>query len=100
MKYTKREKITIIAILIAIMEADGIIDPNEVEYLKKVIIDFELDEFELEQIVEIDFNLVIDEFKQFDKDKRLDCKGLFIGMAKSDGYADERELNIINHLFS
>lgn len=100
MTYSNREKITIVAILIAIMEADGIIDPHETDFLNDVITDFELTESELEQTVEMDLTLVINEFKQFDKYKKLDSKELFINMAKCDGYADERELKIINQLFS
>lgn len=100
MKYSNREKITIIAILIAIMEADGVIDPHETDFLNDIISDFDLSESELEQTVEMDFSLVINEFKQFSIDKRTKSKELFINMAKCDGYADERELKIINQLFS
>ncbi|MCM1036132.1 MAG: hypothetical protein NC406_02235 [Bacteroides sp.] len=99
MKYNTREKITIIAILIAIIEADGIIDPRETDFLNDVIIDFDLSESELEQTMEMDFNLVINEFKQFNNDKKRKAMELFIGMAECDGYADSREIMIIDSIF-
>lgn len=97
-KYTGFEKRIIVAILIAIMEADGIIDPHETKFLDNVIIDFEMDQKELDQISEYDFNLVIHDFGRFSSEKKIAAKKLFIGMAECDGYADPRELKIINSL--
>lgn len=98
--YNKHEKLTIIAILVGIMEADEIIHPNEMEFLNSIISQFEISESELEQIVEMDLDLALCQFRKFSDDKRLESKKLFMDMARCDGYVDKRELKIINQLFS
>lgn len=94
------EKQIVIAILIAIMEADGIIDPHETDYLDKVISLLNMSEVELDTIDELDFNLIVSYFKSFETNKKNFAKSLFLEMAKCDGYADPRELEIINRLGS
>ena len=96
--FTSEEQRIIVAILIAIMEADGIIDPHETEFLDNVIKQFHLSQDELDQISEFDINLVMQNFKKFDKEKKETAIALFVGMAKCDGFADPRELRIIENL--
>lgn len=97
-EYNTDEKRIIIAILIAIMEADGIIDPHEIDYLDSVILSLRMSEAELDTIDELDFNHIVSEFKKFDACKKIKASSLFMEMAKCDGYADPRELKIINQL--
>lgn len=94
------EKRIIIAILITIMEADGIIDPHEIDYLDSIILSFGMSELELDTIDELDFNHILSVFKNFDASKKDKASLLFQEMAKCDGYADPRELEIISKLCS
>lgn len=97
-EFNLEEKQIVIAILIAIMEADGIFDPHETDYLDSVISLFNMSEVELDSIDEFDFNLIVSDFKRFDVRKKELAKSMFIEMAKCDGYADPRELEIIDKL--
>lgn len=96
--FTGYEQRIIIAILIAIMEADGIIDPHETDFLDNIIKEFNMTQEELDQISEYDFNLVIENFKGFNSVKKEKAKTLFLDMAKCDGYVHPDELKIINNL--
>ena len=80
------------------MEADGIIDPHEVEFLDGVLVDLHIYEQEMEIIQEYDFGQDIAIIKQLSNEKLNVAKVLFINMAKCDGYVDPRELQIINTL--
>lgn len=96
--YNIDEKRIIVAILIAIMEADGIIDPHETDFLDNIISSFEMNEDNLDSIDEFDFNEIIANFKKFDEQKKSNAISIFIDMAKCDGFADPRELKIIESL--
>ncbi|MDE5821772.1 MAG: TerB family tellurite resistance protein [Paramuribaculum sp.] len=96
--FSKQEKYAIVSVLIKIMEADGIIDPHEIEFLDGVLVDLHISEQEMENIQEYDFGQDIAIFKQLSNEKLNAAKELFINMAKCDGYADPRELQIINSL--
>lgn len=97
-EFTRVEKSIVIAILVAIMEADGIIDPRETDYLNEVISKFGMTESELDQMDEYDLNVLKSNFREFEKEKKEEALRLFVGMAVSDGYADPRELRIIEKL--
>lgn len=97
-EFTPYEQRIIVAILIAIMEADGIIDPNETNFLNEIIGFFQMPQEELDQISEYDLNLVIQDYKKFERRKKEAAVKLFIDMAKCDGYAHPKELEIINAL--
>lgn len=96
--FNLEEKQIVIAILIAIMEADGVIDSHETDYLDSVISLLDMSEVELDSIDELDFNLIVSDFKRFDFHKKEIAKSMFIEMAKCDGYTDPRELEIIDKL--
>lgn len=96
--FTPYEQRIIIAILIAIMEADGIIDPNETTFLDNIINEFGMLQKELDILSEFDLNLVIQDFRKFEKEKKEAAVKLFIDMAKCDGFAHPKELEIINTL--
>lgn len=97
-EFTRFEKSVVIAILVAIMEADGIIDPREMDYLNEVIKNLGLTEGELDQMDEFDLNVLKNMFREFEKEKKDEAVRLFVGMAESDGYSDPRELEIIERL--
>ena len=98
MIYSEDEKRTIVAILILIMEADGIIDPHETKFLERIIDSFDLSYDDIDQMDDCDFNTIIDKFSNFDEAKKDDSREIFMEMAKCDGYADPRELKIIADL--
>lgn len=97
-EFNLEEKQIVIAILIAIMEADGVIDHHETDYLDNVISLLNISEVELDSIDELDFNVIISDFKRFSVTKKKLAKSMFLEMAKCDGYADPRELEIINQI--
>ena len=80
------------------MEADGIIDSHEVEFLDGVLVDLHISEPEMEIIQEYNLGQDIAIIKQLSLEKLEAAKLLFLNMAKCDGYADPRELQIINSL--
>lgn len=96
--FNKQEKYAIVSVLIKIMEADGIIDPHEVDFLDGVLVDLNISEQEMEIIQEYDFGQDFAVIKQLSNEKLNAAKELFINMAKCDGYADPRELQIISSL--
>lgn len=96
--FSKQEKYAIISVLIKIMEADGIIDPHEVEFLDRILIDLHISEPEMEIIQEYNLGQDVAIIKQLSIEKLNAAKILFMNMAKCDGYADPRELRIINSL--
>lgn len=99
-EFSSKEQLLIVSILIAIMEADGVIDPHETEYLDDVITTFGLTEKEITQMDEFDLSFMIEEVRQFDTEKRNRAKSMFLHMAGCDGFTHPKELDIINSLFS
>ena len=97
-KFTIDEKRIIVAILVAVMEADGIIDPREMRYLGEVLDAMGLPESVVESIEDWDMSLVYRYFREMPADKQEEAKRLFVGMAESDEVSDPRELDIIDQL--
>ena len=96
--FNKQEKYAIVSVLIKIMEADGIIDPHEVDFLDGVLVDLSISEPEMEIIQEYDLGQDIAIIKQLSNEKLNAAKELFINMANCDCYDDQRELQMINTL--
>lgn len=96
--FSKQEKYAIVSVLIKIMEADGIIDPHEVKFLDSVLVDLHISEPEMEIIQEYNLGQDVAIIKHLSVEKLDAAKMLFMNMAKCDGYADPRELQIINSL--
>ena len=92
------EKRIIFAILIAIMEADGIIDPYETEFLDNIFASFGMKDTDLDSIDELDITETINEFRLFSTDKKDYAIDIFMDMAKCDGFVDPREMKIIDTL--
>ena len=97
-QYTKTEQYAIVSILILIMEADSVIDPNEIRFLNEMLERYEITEQEFDIINSLDFNKSREILKGMNNDSLREAKNLFINMAKCDGYADPRELEIIEKL--
>lgn len=96
--YSKTQKFAIVSILIIIMDADGVIDPNEVKFLNGVLSSFHISESELEIINSYDFNQCKKILSSMAAEELATAKSIFTQMAECDGYADPRELEIIKHL--
>ena len=97
-QYTKQQQYAIIHILIQVMEADGIIDPNEVKFLNEILSMFRISESELEIISAYEIHQSCTYLSDMTTEMKEYARNLFIGMAKSDGYSDPRELAIIEAL--
>lgn len=99
MDFNKSEQYVIVSVLIAIMEADGIIHPNETSYLNKILQVFSTSESEIEEITPYDPVTTPIILKVMSENKKEEAREIFIGMAKCDGYADPREIKIIDSIF-
>ena len=82
------------------MNADGVIHPNEEEYMDKVYAELGITISDMEDITNMDttqaksiINAMLDEKKQY-------AKFLFISMAKTDGYIHPLEKEIIDKLWT
>lgn len=97
-KYSQTQKFAIVSILIMIMEADGVIDHNEIKYLNGILSSFNISESELEIISSYDFNQCQKILSGMAVHELAYVKSIFTEMAECDGYAHPKELEIINQL--
>ena len=93
--YTLIEKYAIINILSAIMEADTVIHPKEIEYMNSILESLQIVVSDLDHLEIKDSFLDIQTIRNMSKDKRSEALSLFYKMAEIDGYVDPRELKII-----
>lgn len=95
---THIQKYAIISVLINIMKADNVIHPKEIEFLNDIFIRFNITESEIDSIQSLDLNMDKSIIKAMDDDMKKDVVDLCIQMTNCDGYADPRELTIIENL--
>ena len=96
--YTLSEKYAIVNILSAIMEADTIIHPKEIEYMNNIMESLHIVVSDLDHMEMRDFNLNKLIIQSMSKEKRIEVISLFKQMAECDGYIDPREIDIINSI--
>ena len=96
--FTLTEKYAIINILSAIMEADTVIHPKEVEYMNSVMESLHIVVSDLDHLEIRDFRLDRQIIRDMPNDKRTEAMGLFRKMAEVDGYVDSREIDVINSI--
>lgn len=96
--FNEQEKRTIFHLLTMIMEADSIIHPKEVEYIKSVMKNFGLSSAEYDHMDMLDFAVLKKEYSMMNKEKQDAAKEIFLNMAKVDGNIHCNERNIINSL--
>jgi len=96
--YTLTEKYAIINILSAIMEADTILHPKEIEYMNSIMESLQIVVSDLDHLEMKDNNLDKQIIQSMPKEKRVEVISLFQQMAEIDGFVDPRELDIINSL--
>lgn len=96
--FTLTEKYAIINILSAIMEADTVIHPKEVEYMNSVMDSLQIVVSDLDHLEIRDFRLDRQIIRDMPNDKRTEAMGLFRKMAEVDGYVDSREIDVINSI--
>lgn len=97
-QFSEYEKRTILHLLTMIMEADTVIHPKEVEYIKSLMKDFGLSTAEFDHMEMLDFDVLKNEFKMMDVEKQKIAKKYFVEMSKVDGFIHKNELKIINDL--
>lgn len=95
MELSLGEKRIIYQILIQIMNADLINQPEEIDFLNEVFNEFELTIDEFDHMDDIDLDYLRKEFSHFSKEKKQYAIDLFTRMAQCDGYVDSRETNLI-----
>ena len=96
--FTLTEKYAIINILSAIMEADTVIHPKEVEYMNSIMESLQIVVSDLDHLEIRDFRLDRQIIRDMPNDKRTEAMGLFRKMAEVDGYVDSREIDVINSI--
>jgi uncharacterized tellurite resistance protein B-like protein len=96
--YTLSEKYAIINFLSAIMEADTILNPKEIEYMNSIMESLQIVVSDLDHLEMKDNNLDKQIIQSMPKEKRVEVISLFQQMAEIDGFVDPRELDIINSL--
>ena len=97
-EYTLTEKYAIINILSAIMEADTIIHPKEIEYMNNVMQRLQIVISDLDHMEIRDFALEKQVIKSMDIEKQQEAIALFYKMAEIDGVVDPRELELISSI--
>lgn len=96
--FSEQEKRTILHLLTMIMEADSVIHPKEIEYIKTLMKDFGLSSAEFDHMDMLDFAVLKNEFGMMDDEKRNIAKDYFINLAKVDGNVHINERNMIKSL--
>lgn len=96
--YTLTEKYAIINILSAIMEADTVIHPKEVEYMNSIMESLQIVVSDLDHLEIRDFRLDRQIIRDMPSGKRAEAMNLFKKMAEIDGYVDSREIDVINSI--
>lgn len=96
--YTLSEKYAIINILSAIMEADTIIHPKEIEYMNHIMESLHIVVSDLDHMEMRDHNLDKRIIQSMSIKKRMEVISLFKQMAECDGYIDPREIDLINSI--
>jgi uncharacterized tellurite resistance protein B-like protein len=97
-EYTLTEKYAIINILSAIMEADTIIHPKEIEYMNNIMQRLQIVVSDLDHMEIRDFALEKQVIKSMDIEKQQEAIALFHEMAEIDGFVDPRELELISSI--
>ena len=95
LNYTLSEKYAIINILSAIMEADTIIHPKEIEYMNSVMESLQIVVSDLDHLEMKDFYFDKNTIMEMSKEKRIEVLSLFQQMAEIDGFVDSREKDVI-----
>jgi uncharacterized tellurite resistance protein B-like protein len=94
--FTKAEKYAIINILTAIMEADCIIHPKEIEFMDSIFKSFCISAKDNEHMENLDVYGSINIINNMSKDKKEISKKILSDMASADGFLDPREMKIMN----
>ena len=96
--FSEQEKRTIFHLLTMIMEADSVIHPKEIEYIKTLMKDFGLSSAEFDHMDMLDFAVLKNEFGMMDMEKQKKAKEYFLKMANVDGCFHKNEIIILNNL--
>ena len=99
-QFSINEKFAIITILSKIMNADGIVHPNEEEYMNNLYIEWGITIGDLEDMNNMDDIQAKAVVKGMQDEKRQLAKRLFVSMAEADGYVHPLEKAIISNIFS
>ncbi|MDO4510665.1 MAG: TerB family tellurite resistance protein [Bacteroidales bacterium] len=102
MNYNFKEKQAIISVVMAMAQADGIIDPNELAYFEQLQELLRITPAELRSVtatVDNDFSLLgLIVLSQMDEQKKADVKKMLLQMMTSDSDLNEKELTLFNFI--
>lgn len=96
--FSHKERYAVVNILTAIMEADTIIHPQEIEYMDSVLADFAITEDDNERLELMDLQMCFEIIKGMSAENLEKAKEMFVTMAVIDGYFDPREKQLLEML--
>ena len=97
-EYTDIERYALFFILMRIMEADYIIDEREKILLNRLFVEFEIKEYEISIISNMEQRQCELIIKEIESSKKEFAVSLFNKMAMADNVLDSRELAIIERI--
>lgn len=102
MNYNFKEKQAIISVVIAMAQADGVVDPNELAYFEQLQELLHISQTELRSVtatVDNDFSLLgLIVLSKMDNQKKADVKKMLLQMMTSDSDINEKELTLFNFI--
>lgn len=102
MNYNFKEKQAIISVVMAMAQADGVIDPNELAYFEQLQELLGITNAELRSVtatVDNDFSLLgLIVLSKMDDQKKADVKKMLLQMMTCDTDLDEKELTLFNFI--
>ena len=99
-QFTSNQKFAILSILSQIMNADGVINPKEEEYMNKMFIEFGIKISDVEDMNNMDDIQAKQIVSDLADDQKKYVLSLFVSMAESDGYVHPKESALIGEIFS
>lgn len=97
-QFTTYEKYAIVSVLTQIMNADGIVDPKEEEFMDNFFAEQDIKIADLENCRSMDELISQQIVMQMSVEKLKYAHSLFLSMAEIDGYLHPKEQAIINRL--
>lgn len=100
MKYNFKEKQAIVSVVMAMAQADGVIDPNELAYFEQLQELLRISDEELCDVtatIDNDFSLLgLIVLSKMENQKKADVKKMLLQMMTSDCDLNEKELTLFN----
>lgn len=100
MEFNLAEKLAIVKMIYSMVYADGVVHSGEINEVSKLMkeIDFDSNQIQYAQNMEKEQSIAI--LQQMTHTKKKGLIKILEDVAKSDGYVHEKELELMNSIFS